>query len=118
LIAGYLTFALVYFLFAFARNRETIAAAFALYGLYTALTAGVERAFIAEISHPDLKGTMLGLHSTITGIALFPASVIAGILWTTFNDMVPFAFGASLSVCAALLLAMFLNTGTRRIARQ
>ena len=118
LIAGYLTFAVVYFLFAFARNRETIAAAFALYGLYTALTAGVERAFIAEISHPDLKGTMLGLHSTITGIALFPASVIAGILWTTFNDTVPFAFGASLSVCAALLLAVFLNTGTRKTARQ
>ena len=54
---------------------------FVLYGIYTAMVAGVERAFIAEIAPPDLKGTMLGLHSTVVGIALLPASVIAGLLW-------------------------------------
>ncbi len=37
-----------------------------------------ERALIAEMSPASLKGTMLGLHSTITGIALLPASMICG----------------------------------------
>lgn len=51
---------------------------FMVYGVYTAMTAGVERAFIAEIAPSHLKGTMLGLHSTLVGIALLPASIIAG----------------------------------------
>jgi len=105
LVAGYVTFALVYAGFSWAGNKPVIIAAFALYGLFTALTAGVERAFISEIAPPELKGTMLGLHSTIVGIALFPASVIAGLLWDTFGPVVPFAFGACLSLAAALILA-------------
>jgi MFS family permease len=77
---------------------------FALYGMYTAMIAGVERAFIAEISPKELKGTMLGLHSTIVGVALLPASTIAGLLWNLFGAAVPFIVGASLSLLAALLL--------------
>lgn len=58
---------------------------FVVYGVFTAMTAGVERAFIAEIAPHDLKGTMLGLHSTLAGIALLPASVIAGLLWNNIG---------------------------------
>jgi MFS family permease len=111
LVAGYLTFAVVYAAFAWGGNKAMIAGAFVLYGVFTALTAGVERAFISEIAPSDLKGTMLGLHSTIVGMALFPASVIAGLLWTTFGPVVPFAFGAALSLAAALILAFRLRAG-------
>jgi MFS family permease len=105
LVAGYLTFAFVYAGFAWAPNKTIIIAAFALYGMFTAMTAGVERAFVSEIAPQELKGTMLGLHSTIVGIALLPASVIAGLLWNAFGSVVPFAFGASLSLLSALILA-------------
>ena len=81
LVSGYIVFALVYIGFAFCPNQGTMIGIFVLYGIYTAMVAGVERAFIAEIAPPDLKGTMLGLHSTVVGIALLPASVIAGLLW-------------------------------------
>ena len=104
LVAGYLIFALVYAGFAWAPNKTIIVAAFALYGIFTAMTSGVERAFVSEIAPKDLKGTMLGLHSTIVGIALLPASVIAGLLWNAFGSVVPFAFGASLSLLSALIL--------------
>ena len=79
LVSGYLVFSVVYFGFALASNRAVILAAFVLYGVYTAMITGVERAFIAEISPKELKGTMLGMHSTVVGIALLPASVIAGL---------------------------------------
>jgi MFS family permease len=69
------------------------------------MIAGVERAFVSEVAPKELKGTMLGLHSTIVGIALLPASVIAGLLWNAFGSAVPFAFGASLSLASALILA-------------
>lgn len=109
LVAGYLIFSLVYAGFAWAPNKPVIIAAFALYGLFTAMTTGAERAFVAEIAPRELKGTMLGLHSTIAGIALLPASVIAGLLWNMFGSVVPFAFGASLSLLSALILAFGLQ---------
>ena len=105
LVYGYLTFAIAYAGFAWAPNKTIIVAAFALYGIFTAMTAGVERAFVSEIAPDHLKGTMLGLHATIVGIALLPASVIAGLLWNAFGSVVPFAFGASLSLVSALTLA-------------
>ena len=109
LIAGYLTFSLVYFGFAFAPTKSVLIGAFVLYGVYTAMVAGVERAFIAEISPAELKGTMLGLHSTLVGIALLPASVIAGFLWENLGSAAPFVFGAVLSALSALILASFVG---------
>ncbi|MCL2271652.1 MAG: MFS transporter [Treponema sp.] len=109
LVPGYFAFALCYFGFALAASKPAMIAVFALYGVYTAMITGVERAFVAEIAPPDLKGTMLGLHSTVAGIALLPASVIAGILWTNFGAAVPFFFGAGLSLVAALLLMIFMK---------
>lgn len=105
LVGGYLTFSLVYFGFAFCTSKPLMILIFVIYGIYTAMTAGAERAFIAEIAPANLKGTMLGLHSTLVGIALLPASVIAGFLWDKIGVFAPFMFGAILSLIAALLLA-------------
>lgn len=107
LVAGYAVFSLVYLGFAFARGKAVIVAAFVLYGFYTALIAGVERAFIAEITPPAIKGTMLGFHSTLVGLALFPASLLAGALWNALGAWAPFLFGALMSAAAASLLGIF-----------
>ncbi len=109
LVAGYLVFSSVYFGFAFASSQAVIVAVFVLYGLYTAMITGVERAFIAEISPKELKGTMLGMHSTVVGIALLPASVIAGLLWDGFGAPAPFLFGSGMSLAAALILLFFMK---------
>jgi len=109
LVPGYITFAICYFLFAFAGTAAAMISAFALYGIFTAMITGVERAFVAEISPKELKGTMLGLHSTVAGIALLPASIIAGILWNLSGAAVPFLFGAGLSLIAAVLLLFFMK---------
>jgi len=112
LVPGYLIFAVCYFGFAFAQTQTAMIAIFSLYGIYTAMITGVERAFVAEIAPGELKGTMLGLHSTVAGVALLPASIIAGILWTNYGSAVPFIFGASLSILAAVLLLIFMKGRT------
>lgn len=109
LVPGYIVFALCYSGFAFAKTQGAMTTVFVLYGIYTAMITGVERAFVAEISPPELKGTMLGLHSTVAGIALLPASVIAGLLWNIFGAVVPFLFGAALAVISSLVLQLFLK---------
>lgn len=116
LVSGYLTFALCYFGFAFADGKTVMTGVFILYGAYTAMVAGVERAFVAEISPPGIKGTMLGLHSSITGVALLPASILAGALWNWFGPVVPFAFGGILSLLAAAILFFFMKN--RRYAAE
>ena len=109
LVPGYIAFSLCYFLFAFANSKFELQLAFVLFGIYTAMIIGVERAFVSEISLPGLKGTMLGLHSTVAGVALLPASIITGILWNQFGSTVPFLFGACLSLISAILLLIFLK---------
>lgn len=88
---------------------------FVVYGVFTAMTAGVERAFIAEIAPHDLKGTMLGLHSTLAGIALLPASVIAGLLWNNIGAFAPFIYGGVMSLLSACILATKLLSKTKTI---
>ena len=109
LVAGYLMFAAVYFGFAFVSSSGIMVALFVCYGFFTALTTGAERAMITEIAPSALKGTMLGLQATIVGVALFPASVIAGLLWNGFGAFAPFLFGAGLALAAALLLFFLLS---------
>lgn len=104
LVCGYLMFTIVYLLFGFSTSKASMLIAFILYGIYTAMITGVERALIAEIAPKDLKGTMLGLHGTIVGIALLPASMIAGLLWENINESAPFIFGAILSLMSAIIL--------------
>ena len=117
LVTGYLVFSAVYFGFAFGSSQASIVVVFVFYGLYTALITGVERAFIAEISPAQLKGTMLGLHSTVVGIALLPASVIAGLLWDSLGASAPFLFGSGMSLAAALILLFFMKNAHKRSDR-
>ena len=113
LVSGYIVFSIVYLGFALASSQVTILLSFILYGFYSAMITGVERAYIAEISPKDLKGTMLGLHSTIVGIALLPASLIAGLLWDGFGASSSFLFGSAMSLIAALILLLFMKNQTR-----
>lgn len=109
LVSGYFIFSLVYLGFALIQIPQLMVINFILYGFYTALVTGAERAMISEISPPELKGTMLGLHSTIVGLALLPASFIAGILWTSLGSFSPFVLGSFLSLCACTTLIILLN---------
>ncbi len=109
LVTGYSFYGIVYIGFAQISSKEGMVALFALYGVYTALTSGAERALVAEISPPNLKGTMLGMHATLVGIALLPASVIAGFLWSTYGAAAPFWFGGSLALISAAAVSIVLK---------
>ncbi len=109
LVAGYIMFAVTYFGFALSSGKVAIACMFVIYGLYTALTSGVERALVAEIAPPDIKGTVLGLHSSLVGLALLPASVIAGALYTSVSPSAPFWLGGTLAAASAVALFFILR---------
>lgn len=108
LVAGYLFYGLVYLGFAFFTSKAAVWTLFAVYGIYIALTEGVEKALVAEIAPENLKGTLIGLHDTFVGIGLMPASFIAGLLWDAISPAATFYFGGFMGILASLGLYLVL----------
>lgn len=106
LVTGYLFYGLVYLGFALVKAPATLWWLFGAYGVYIGLTEGVEKALVADVAPPHLRATMIGLHATLVGIGLFPASLLAGFLWQTFGAAAPFYFGGALGLAAAIGLAL------------
>jgi MFS family permease len=102
LVAGYIFYAIVYFGFAVNNSLNTLWLLFALYGLYIGFTEGVEKALIIDISPSNLRATTIGLHATVVGIALLPASLLAGILWNVLGASAPFYFGGLMGLAASI----------------
>ncbi len=102
LVIGYLFYSGVYLGFALIGDVAWIWSLFAAYGFYIALTEGVEKALVSDIAPPDLRATLIGLHATMLGIGLLPASALAGWLWGAFGAPAPFYFGGAMGLLAAL----------------
>ena len=107
LIVGYLVYAIVYFGFGITSSVITIVGLFALYGLYSAMTDGIQKAFISDMIDKNKQGTGLGIYNALLGITLLPASLIAGLMYDKINSSIPFYFGAATAVTSAILLAIF-----------
>ena len=107
LIAGFVIYAIVYFGFGITTSTRVIVALFALYGLYSAATDGIQKAFISDLTDKNKQGTGLGIYHALLGITLLPASLIAGILYDKVNSSVPFYFGAGTAVISALLMVVY-----------
>ncbi|HTZ11967.1 MAG TPA: MFS transporter [Candidatus Margulisiibacteriota bacterium] len=102
LVLGYLFYGLVYLGFAQAKPGFNLWLLFGLYGLYIGFTEGVEKALLTDISPLDLRATTIGLHATLVGIGLLPASLFAGFLWKFFGASAPFYFGGFMGILASL----------------
>jgi MFS family permease len=117
LIGGYAIFALVYLGFAVAGGPGgglQAVGLFLVYGVYYALTEGVQRALVVDLVPSGLRATALGTFSTATGVALLPASLVAGILWDRVSPAAPFYYGAALAALAVILLSV-LGAGSRSV---
>ncbi|MEM9767665.1 MAG: MFS transporter [Cyanobacteria bacterium P01_D01_bin.71] len=104
LASGYLVFALVYLGFAIAPNADVIWPLFMLYGLYSTLTRGVQKAFVADLVHPARRGAEIGTFYLVVGLVALPASLVAGWLYAQVGVAVPFLVSAGIAAIAALLL--------------
>ncbi|HOW10469.1 MAG TPA: MFS transporter [Bacteroidales bacterium] len=107
LIAGFTIYAVVYFGFGITTSTGAIVGLFALYGLYSAATDSIQKAYISDMIDENKKGTGLGIYNGLLGITLLPASLIAGTLYDKVNSSVPFYFGAATAALSAILMAVY-----------
>lgn len=109
ILAGFLLFSLIYAGLAGANQPWQIWLLFALYGLFMGLTEGVQKAYLATIIPESYQATAFGLYHASTGLALLPASIIAGVLWDHLGPAAPFIYGAATGLAAALLFGVLLG---------
>jgi MFS family permease len=108
ILLGFLLFACVYTGFAVVGSVAGVWVLFALYGIYMALTEGVQKAFLATIIPPDFRATAFGVYATTVGLAMLPASLIGGWLWDKVSPAATFYFGAGTALLAALLFVVLI----------
>lgn len=105
-LAGWSVYAAVYFAFALVGSRTAVIATFLFYGLYYGFAEPVERAWVADLVPPHLRGTAFGLYHGVIGLAALPASLLFGLLWQRFGAPAAFFTGAGLALAATVVLAL------------
>ena len=108
LLSGYVAFGLVYAGWALATQSWNAWILFVLYGVYTAATEGVARAFVTDLVPVEARGTALGWFNGLTGLAILPANLIGGWLWASFTPSATFWWGAFISLLAVALMVAWL----------
>ncbi len=114
IILGFLVYSIVYYFFGRFNSLNIFIFLFVLYGLYSALVDGSQKALISDIVSKDLKGTGYGLYHAVLGITLLPASLIAGLLYDKVNSNAPFYFGSVMALISTILMIIFTVLYKRR----
>ncbi|MCZ2095976.1 MAG: MFS transporter [Anaerolineae bacterium] len=116
ILAGWSVYGLIYLGFALAQQAWEIWALYAVYGVYYGVFEGTAKALVADLVPSQQRGTAYGVYNAVIGLAAFPASLLAGILWQGIGDWggfgasAPFLAGALLSLVAMVMLARWSMT--------
>ena len=106
---GWFIYFLAYLGFAISSHIWQIWLLFALYGIYYGTTQGVASAYIADLVPAERRGTAYGLFQGITGLALLPASIVAGWIWNAVSPAATFYLGAGLALLAMLAILFLMK---------
>ena len=109
IIAGWCVYSLSYLGFGAASSEWQVWLLFAFYGLFFGLTEGVEKAYLADMADPALRGAAFGWYNFAVGAGALPASLLFGLIWQALGGVAPFIFGAALSGISALLLLLLVR---------
>lgn len=104
LVGGFSLYALTYLGFGFAQAPWQIWGLFVLYGLHLGMSQGLLLAIVADTIPSDLRGTAFGLINLVTGVALLPASLLAGFLWQNVSPQATFVVGSLFAIAATFFL--------------
>jgi MFS family permease len=106
IIISFLYYALIYFLFGLTHSSSIVWLLFACYGVYYGLSEGVFRAYIADLVHESNRATAYGIFNTGIGLALFPASLITGLVWDKFGSQLAFFICSGFSILGFLIFVL------------
>ena len=101
---------------ALAGGWPALLAGVALWGMHMGMTQGLLAAMVADTAPADLRGTAFGFFNLASGVAMFVASALAGLVWDAFGAAATFWSGAGLAILTLLGLALRPDAGAVRDA--
>jgi MFS family permease len=105
-ITGLVLFSIVYAGFAFQPSTAIIFALFFVYGLFSAATDGIEKAWVTNIAHGNNTATAIGFYTSCQSVCALLASVVAGALWSTAGSAATFL---STAIVTLVVVVYFLR---------
>jgi MFS family permease len=101
--AGLAAFAVAYLGLGLAGSGGWVWALLPVYGIYTALTDGVGKAWVTDLLPPGRAGSGLGYYQAVAGAAALVAGVWAGLAWGSDGRLPLLVSGAIVAALAAAL---------------
>jgi MFS family permease len=98
--------AISFLLLATAQGGSSLWAITMLYGLFSGLSEGPERARISDLAGSQGRGTAFGWYHLILGITAIPAGLIFGGMWQLWGASPAFIYAGCLAALSMLLLAV------------
>jgi len=95
LVLGFGIAAVVQVFLAFASvSPVLIVLSFLINGIFMAMTDGMQKAFVVDLTPCDARGTALGIHYALAGASAFTGGVLTGWVWTNYNPCYAFLIPA------------------------
>ncbi len=114
ILSGMLLYSIIYACFALTTSILLVWILFLIYGIYFGLCEGAEKALIADLVDPKMRGTAYGLYNFVIGVGALPASLLLGWLWQQFGASTALLVSAGMSLAAALLFLTIILTNKRQ----
>ena len=108
-LLGLFCFSIVYLGFGFATSIYQFAILFALYGIYSAGTEGISKAWISNIALKDETATAIGFYNSFQSIGTLLSSFIAGLLWYYFSPSTPFILSGAMCLIIIIYFQIFVE---------
>ncbi len=103
-LTGLLLFATVYFGMALSSNLYVLFGMFFLYGMYSAATEGISKAWISNITDPKDTATAIGTYAGFQSICALLASSLTGLIWFSFGATAAFLATATITLCVVVYI--------------
>lgn len=104
---GLLFFAVGYLGLGLATDTRTAWLLIGVYGLFTACTDGVGKAWVSSLAGPDAQGSAQGVFQGLSGFAILTAGLWAGFLWGADGRLPLMISGTVGAVVAVVVLVGF-----------
>lgn len=110
---GFMLAALSYIGLAFTNGFLSLILFFAVLGIYSACTDGIQRVLAAKYLHSELIATGQGFLNMALGFSSLGAGVIGGLFWTTIGSFAAFIYAAIASLVGLALFAVVSKVNIR-----
>jgi MFS family permease len=99
--------------FAYVSSPGPLVALVGVYSLYYSLSEGTEKALVADLVSPAVRGRAFGWMNGLVGFAALPASVIFGLVWQGAGSKTAFLAGSAVAATAVTGLLALVPRGRK-----